>query len=1213
MADILLQKPLAGQSATLTPLAEDRLVFAFDSAEATLSRDGDNLIMSFEDGSSVTLSDFYVAYTSENMPTFIIEGAEVDGESFFAALGEELMPAAGTASAAPQGSGSSVDTLAGTLLDGIDRLGGLDQAYPDNSDEEENHEGGGIIAGDDDQSSENAPQGALNLLPKAEEDTIYVPEGGKVTGNILDNDSAGDTANAHTGKEITTITPPAGWETLPKDVLDDKDADFGFYNPETGDIIIFDTDGNYEFVSSPDSTSTDTDIEFSYTIEDANGDASDSKLTISVGDLPTSSLEVDESALNSKDGSTDSISKEAWLGNSALEHNQGEYPFYDDHGNIIGTATVNPDGSLSVTLTENTSHDQGGAEHNDSVTGYVDVVVNDADGNAYDVRVNVDVKDDGPTATNNSLQTGENDSDAYHGNLLADDDKGADGWAEDGGLIDVTAPEGWTSLETSGDEVAKFESEAGIITFDKDGNYTFTPDPDYSIAVEKDFTFTYTVKDGDGDTASANLDLTIKPEVGEVIMPEELPNTTVLNLAVIVDSSGSMNASAMDQVEAALQSLGDKLDSLSDDAVINVCLIDYNKAAQVELKLTYDPATGKVTDTLSGEVYESFEAILDTITWTGKGNEGTNMDAALNAATGWFNELGDGSAPEGENFTIFMTDGQPTYAFADYVMTEDMVSHEQLQKDNGGVDPEMNYVSNGESYPASFTVGGVEYAYTSFTLHDYDNSNLRNDAYVVYTDADTGKVIVIVDDRGTSGTGFSYYEFDSEEDIDITFNNGKITVTGGLALDEESEKEILYSTHVDVKGQSLNAEEDIANGQDGNTWQAEDGNIYRLVQSEAANGQTIEAPMLQVKDANGIWQDVGQVEVITDGSGDVASENEKEHTQEAADALNEAMGYTGENESGIFAIGFGTNANTDFLKTITLDGQVYSTDNLADAFDNIMSVVAAEIGNELEQAVNAAMENVEGVTTSQEQNLLETLLQLGDEGKYDVLNDVANAIDDVITKVTEEGLTLESGEKIDLGFNDQIIEGDNEDDVLIGFSGNDTISGGHGHDIIFGGAGDDSISGGAGNDILFGGEGNDTLDGGSGNDLIFAGLGDKAYGGSGNDTIDIRGVNGEELSLNDLFIDGGNEEDGSTGMDVLIAGAGADVEELLKNGNIVNMEVIVQSDDANAAQNALDAVQDGSFKNWESSEQVTDSAGNTYTKYEQDDVTVLIHHTVLDI
>ncbi len=124
MADILLQKPEAGQTTTLTPAPEDRLVFEFNSGDALLTRAGDNLVMSFEDGSSLTLTDFYVAYTSENMPEFVIDDAVVPGEAFFAALGDELMPAAGPA-AGPQGGGTTVGTISPELLDGgLDSLSG---------------------------------------------------------------------------------------------------------------------------------------------------------------------------------------------------------------------------------------------------------------------------------------------------------------------------------------------------------------------------------------------------------------------------------------------------------------------------------------------------------------------------------------------------------------------------------------------------------------------------------------------------------------------------------------------------------------------------------------------------------------------------------------------------------------------------------------------------------------------------------------------------------------------------------------------------------------------------------------------------------------------------------------------------------------------------------------------------------------------------------
>ncbi len=135
MADLVLQQPAEGQRVAITPEANSRLVFGYDLSEATLSREGDDLVFTFINGSILVLTDFYVAYTAENMPVLVIDNTEVDGEHFFSALAEDLVPAAGV-SAGPQGSGAKVDTIHGELLGGINRLGSLDQEYPDRQDEE---------------------------------------------------------------------------------------------------------------------------------------------------------------------------------------------------------------------------------------------------------------------------------------------------------------------------------------------------------------------------------------------------------------------------------------------------------------------------------------------------------------------------------------------------------------------------------------------------------------------------------------------------------------------------------------------------------------------------------------------------------------------------------------------------------------------------------------------------------------------------------------------------------------------------------------------------------------------------------------------------------------------------------------------------------------------------------------------------------------------
>ena len=130
MADIRLVKPQANAVHNVPCATGNRFVLEFPSDAALFAKDGDDLVLSFEDGSSIRLQDFYTTYSKEEMPSFEMEGAEISGEDFFAALGNpDLMPAAGpSATVATRGGGfnqyGNVE-----LLQGIDRLGGLDISF----------------------------------------------------------------------------------------------------------------------------------------------------------------------------------------------------------------------------------------------------------------------------------------------------------------------------------------------------------------------------------------------------------------------------------------------------------------------------------------------------------------------------------------------------------------------------------------------------------------------------------------------------------------------------------------------------------------------------------------------------------------------------------------------------------------------------------------------------------------------------------------------------------------------------------------------------------------------------------------------------------------------------------------------------------------------------------------------------------------------------
>jgi len=92
------------------------------------------------------------------------------------------------------------------------------------------------------------------------------------------------------------------------------------------------------------------------------------------------------------------------------------------------------------------------------------------------------------------------------------------------------------------------------------------------------------------------------------------------------------------------------------------------------------------------------------------------------------------------------------------------------------------------------------------------------------------------------------------------------------------------------------------------------------------------------------------------------------------------------------------------------------------------------------------------------------------------------------------------------------VDGQDDDDTVLGSSGNDNLQGG---------SGDDVLKGGKGNDTLHGDDGEDTLRGGKGNDVV---IGDEdedtLYGDAGNDFLDAN----DDAWEDDLFGGGGNDE-----------------------------------------------------------------------------------------
>ncbi len=114
---------------------------------------------------------------------------------------------------------------------------------------------------------------------------------------------------------------------------------------------------------------------------------------------------------------------------------------------------------------------------------------------------------------------------------------------------------------------------------------------------------------------------------------------------------------------------------------------------------------------------------------------------------------------------------------------------------------------------------------------------------------------------------------------------------------------------------------------------------------------------------------------------------------------------------------------------------------------------------------------------------------------------------------------------------------DDRDDTLFDWSGPSTVDGGTGNDGLDGNAGSDQVSGGAGNDALRGESGDDTLDGGDGDD-----------------------------SLEGFGLNSGDTENDTTGRDVYVGGAGADLVDYTARTDPLTLDLDGAADDGGSGE-----------------------------------------------
>ena len=365
--------------------------------------------------------------------------------------------------------------------------------------------------------------------------TTVVSTPNPVTGNVLDNDTAG--ADGYGTPVLVDVTYDGNTVTFSGSTTS------ATFNTAAGEVVI-NSDGSYEFTGLSD-TNTDVSAVINYTIQDADGDQSNSNLVVTTKDsVPTAVNDVDDvdEATWSIDGTESaSVMVEGWSDTSSTS---------SDSLNGSHRVNANPSGRYgSDTDVSHSFHIDADADHPAAVSVYVNVsnfytnydsarvdllkdgiqvdsanVYSDGDinfsnlteegnyqvrlfveDNTYWYRAEASLSNLRVTSYNygqKEITTTVNTAAlaalaAATGNVLANDDAGADG--------------GLSVTEVNGDAVSgstNIDGLYGTLTIDENGDYTYTPNvEDLPAGMSDSFTYTVTDADGSEDTATLTIDI----------------------------------------------------------------------------------------------------------------------------------------------------------------------------------------------------------------------------------------------------------------------------------------------------------------------------------------------------------------------------------------------------------------------------------------------------------------------------------------------------------------------------------------------------------------------------------------------------------------------------------------------------------------------------------------------------------------------------------
>ncbi|WOI25590.1 VCBS domain-containing protein [Cobetia amphilecti] len=473
----------------------------------------------------------------------------------------------------------------------------------------------------------------LDTAPVANADARNIGEDTTTAldGNVIDG--ATDTADT-LGADATTVTDVDG-STVTADAAAVVTGDYG--------TLTLNSDGSYSYVldnsnaevQGLDDGASLTDV-FSYTITDADGDASSTTLTITVDGstdgVPTITSLDDQSVTEATGGTvTDTLQVEADAGIASVTVNGTD---------ITGATETDPveittvEGVLSVTgydadtgtvtysyVEDGESEDHTGGDITDSFT----VVVTDITGQSTSDSLDIAILDTAPVANADARNIDEDTTTALDGNVIDGASDTADTLGADATSVTSVTPDGGSASDVTADAAAVVTGSYGTLTLEADGSYSYVLDNSNAEVQGLDDgasltdVFSYTITDADGDASSTTLTITVDGSTDGA--------PTITDISATADNSVT---------EATGDTVTGSFTVAAEAGIDTVTIggIDISDASTTPVEITtdegtltvtgYDAGTGEVTysyvedgaseDHTGGDITDSFSVVVTDIT-----------------------------------------------------------------------------------------------------------------------------------------------------------------------------------------------------------------------------------------------------------------------------------------------------------------------------------------------------------------------------------------------------------------------------------------------------------------------------------------------------------------------------------------------------------------------------------------------------------------------